>query len=241
MKFLKFERKVENIDNSSNKLYKIVKRAVKEALRESEQDQVQQCLKEKKEIAKKLLETEQELESQQKYLKKLKEELLLSDQNDWEQAVCPFMKIEKLARCCPSMNYLLREEIKLSNLDQMNKQDKITFVNRFAWEFSFARMVYESMKKYKEKNPEPITKEELELVYAINAYYKERYGEPYTDFDALDCLLLTEGKVAFNRKKMMVLNDYKNVNLVDATVLYVPALRMQNGKDIEKKAIIGGR
>lgn len=161
--------------------------------------------------------------------------------NEFKSAAEPYEKIAKLAAKCPSMKYLAEDVMEIKSFEEMNMQDMVVFINRFAWDFTFARLVYNSMKKYKEENPVPITEDELLFIEAINTFYKERYGEKYAGFDALDCMSIHKnGKTPFDRKHMMILNDYRNTNIADAEVLYVPELKMQNGKDIEMKAIIAG-
>ncbi len=188
----------------------------------------------KEDNVEKVNELEKEL-SVQKDLKNQYEKTITS----FDDSVKPFMQIAKLAYACPSMDYLFNEELGITKSDKLSVEDTIVFVNRFAWEFTFARLVYDSMKRYKEEHKETITEDELKLVKTINTYYKEKYGEQYAEFDALDCLGMDAGAaISFDRKSMMVLNDYQNRNLTTANKLYVPALRMSTGRDIEKKAII---
>ncbi len=154
---------------------------------------------------------------------------------EYEEAAKPFIEIANIVFDCPSMKYLI-ENMGIS--DVREPKNILVFINRFGWDFTFARMIYESMKKYKEETREEITERESDLINAVNKYYKEKYGEQYEGFDALDCMSIGSGtNVAFDRRTMMILNDYRNYSVADVSKLYVPALRMQNGKDIERKAI----
>ncbi len=228
----------KDVSNSNNSL-KVLGR---------ENDEINNMLKEKNKkidsLEKELSDAKQEIKNLQgernneiENLKKSLEEKQKS-LNIFDENTIDYINIAKLALKCPSIETIFKEEFEISNIEDMG--NKVKFISEFGRGFDFARLVYNSMKKYKEQTRETITDDELELINAINDFYKRKYGETFESFDALDCLGMIENKeIRFDRKSMTVLNDARNTSLINAKKLYVPLLRMLNGTDIEKKAIIG--
>lgn len=107
-------------------------------------------------------------------------------------------------------------------------------------EANIAELTASSLSDYKSAHIECLTEDEIKLINVINDYYR-KVDKKYEEFVALDCLGLdVQEKVSFDRKKMRDINNPRGNDFVSAVEIYVPALYMENGGDIEKKALIKG-
>ena len=143
---------------------------------------------------------------------------------------------------CESMKSFIHDVMGIESSTDLTIKNALVLANTIGQEFAFARKVYSELSKYKAIKQEVLKPEEIRLIKAINQFYKTTYKEEkYQSFDVLDCLGLDENeKVEFDRKSMRDLVDSRNTDFVDAVGIYVPALRRENGIDLEEKALIKG-
>ena len=141
---------------------------------------------------------------------------------------------------CDSMKSFVRDEMGITSTKSLSIKDSIVLANYIGRGFFFARKIVEHMTEYKKVNTERLTSDEISLIHAINEYYKKA-DDKNNEIDALDCLGLDiKEKVKYDRKKMRDIREPRNTDFVEAVEMYVPALYMENGGDIEKKALIKG-
>ena len=116
--------------------------------------------------------------------------------------------------------------------ESLSIKDAITLANNIGKGFTFARKVVEQLSDYKLAHIESLTENEIKLINVINDYYR-KVDKKYEEFVALDCLGL-------DVQKMRDINNPRGNDFVSDVKIYVPALYMENGGDIEKKALIKG-
>lgn len=155
--------------------------------------------------------------------------------SEFESAMKPYMEILDAMRMCDSMRSAIVDTLGLPESGELSIDNQIKYVNKFADKFSFARIVYDSMKSYKESRIEALTENELSAIKVLNTFYRQRFS---IKFDALDCNVSAGS--AFDRKKMKLISDPSNTDVIDVSFLCVPALYMMNGKDLEQKALVQG-
>ena len=159
---------------------------------------------------------------------------------EFNSAIADYKKIFDCMLKCDSMETLITEKMGISLNESLSIKDAITLANNIGKGFTFARKVVEQLSDYKSEHIECLTENEIKLINAINDYYR-KVDKKYEEFVALDCLGLdVQEKVSFDRKKMRDMNNPRGNDFVSAVEIYVPALYMENGGDIEKKALIKG-
>ena len=159
---------------------------------------------------------------------------------EFNSAIADYKKIFDCMLKCDSMETLITEKMGISLNESLSIKDAITLANNIGKGFTFARKVVEQLSDYKSEHIECLTENEIKLINAINDYYR-KIDKKYEEFVALDCLGLdVQEKVSFDRKKMRDMNNPRGNDFVSAVEIYVPALYMENGGDIEKKALIKG-
>ena len=220
-------------------------------------EKVEQSLSEEQEAKEKL---EQNLSEEQKINNNLKKELDVVKQNkeeianslktltedtenkkeEFNSAIADYKNIFDCMLKCDSMETLITEKMGISLNESLSIKDAITLANNIGKGFTFARKVVEQLSDYKSAHIECLTEDEIKLINVINDYYR-KVDKKYEEFVALDCLGLdVQEKVSFDRKKMRDINNPRGNDFVSAVEIYVPALYMENGGDIEKKALIKG-
>ncbi len=158
--------------------------------------------------------------------------------SEYKTAAEPYLKIYRLMVECESMGPAF-ENIGIPMDTEITHENTIKFINAFSRQFDMARIIYNSMNKYKSENEQPLTDDERALINSINEFYKN--DERYAEIDALDCLGMDgTNEVKFDRRSMVYLNDRKNTDIVHAQQIFVPLLRATNGKDIAGQAMIKG-
>ena len=203
---------------------------------------------------------EQNLSEEQKINNNLKKELDVVKQNkeeianslktltedtenkkeEFNSAIADYKNIFDCMLKCDSMETLITEKMGISLNESLSIKDAITLANNIGKGFTFARKVVEQLSDYKSAHIECLTEDEIKLINVINDYYR-KVDKKYEEFVALDCLGLdVQEKVSFDRKKMRDINNPRGNDFVSAVEIYVPALYMENGGDIEKKALIKG-
>ena len=203
---------------------------------------------------------EQSLSEEQKINNNLKKELDVVKQNkeeianslktltedtenkkeEFNSAIADYKNIFDCMLKCDSMETLITEKMGISLNESLSIKDAITLANNIGKGFTFARKVVEQLSDYKSAHIECLTEDEIKLINVINDYYR-KVDKKYEEFVALDCLGLdVQEKVSFDRKKMRDINNPRGNDFVSAVEIYVPALYMENGGDIEKKALIKG-
>lgn len=153
----------------------------------------------------------------------------------FKNAMKPYIDILEFMRKCDSMHSAIVDSLGLPATGELSIEQQIMYVNKFADKFTFARIVYDSMKSYKESTTEALTENELAAIRSLNEFYRQRF---FIKFDALDCGIASG--CAFDRKKMKLISDPSNTDVINVSFLCVPALYMMNGKDLEQKALIQG-
>ena len=220
-------------------------------------EKVEHSLSEEQEAKEKL---EQNLSEEQKINNNLKKELDVVKQNkeeianslktltedtenkkeEFNSAIADYKNIFDCMLKCDSMETLITEKMGISLNESLSIKDAITLANNIGKGFTFARKVVEQLSDYKSAHIECLTEDEIKLINVINDYYR-KVDKKYEEFVALDCLGLdVQEKVSFDRKKMRDINNPRGNDFVSAVEIYVPALYMENGGDIEKKALIKG-
>ena len=220
-------------------------------------EKLAQNLSEEQEAKEKL---EQNLSEEQKINNNLKKELDVVKQNkeeianslktltedtenkkeEFNTAIADYKNIFDCMLKCDSMETLITEKMGISLNESLSIKDAITLANNIGKGFTFARKVVEQLSDYKSAHIESLTENEIKLINVINDYYR-KVDKKYEEFVALDCLGLdVQEKVSFDRKKMRDINNPRGNDFVSAVKIYVPALYMENGGDIEKKALIKG-
>ena len=220
-------------------------------------EKVEQSLSEEQEAKEKL---EQNLSEEQKINNNLEKELDVVKQNkeeianslktltedtenkkeEFNSAIADYKNIFDCMLKCDSMETLITEKMGISLNESLSIKDAITLANNIGKGFTFARKVVEQLSDYKSAHIECLTEDEIKLINVINDYYR-KVDKKYEEFVALDCLGLdVQEKVSFDRKKMRDINNPRGNDFVSAVEIYVPALYMENGGDIEKKALIKG-
>ena len=159
---------------------------------------------------------------------------------EFNSAIADYKNIFDCMLKCDSMETLITEKMGISLNESLSIKDAITLANNIGKGFTFARKVVEQLSDYKSAHIECLTENEIKLINVINDYYR-KVDKKYEEFVALDCLGLdVQEKVSFDRKKMRDINNPRGNDFVSAVKIYVPALYMENGGDIEKKALIKG-
>ena len=159
---------------------------------------------------------------------------------EFNTAIADYKNIFDCMLKCDSMETLITEKMGISLNESLSIKDAITLANNIGKGFTFARKVVEQLSDYKSAHIESLTENEIKLINVINDYYR-KVDKKYEEFVALDCLGLdVQEKVSFDRKKMRDINNPRGNDFVSAVKIYVPALYMENGGDIEKKALIKG-
>lgn len=159
---------------------------------------------------------------------------------EFNSAIADYKNIFDCMLKCDSMETLITEKMGISLNESLSIKDAITLANNIGKGFTFARKVVEQLSDYKSAHIECLTEDEIKLINVINDYYR-KVDKKYEEFVALDCLGLdVQEKVSFDRKKMRDINNPRGNDFVSAVEIYVPALYMENGGDIEKKALIKG-
>ena len=159
---------------------------------------------------------------------------------EFNSAIADYKNIFDCMLKCDSMETLITEKMRISLNESLSIKDAITLANNIGKGFTFARKVVEQLSDYKSAHIECLTENEIKLINVINDYYR-KVDKKYEEFVALDCLGLdVQEKVSFDRKKMRDINNPRGNDFVSAVKIYVPALYMENGGDIEKKALIKG-
>ncbi len=158
--------------------------------------------------------------------------------SEYKTAAEPYLKIYRLMVKCESMESAF-DNIGIPMDTEITRANTIKFINAFSRQFDMARIIYNSMNKYKSENEQPLTNDERALINSINEFYKS--DERFAEIDALDCLGMDgTNEVKFDRRTMIYLNDRKNTDIVHAQQIFVPLLRATNGKDIAGQAMIKG-
>ena len=248
----------EDLKQSLSKEQK-AKEKVEQSLSEEQEakEKLEQNLSEEQEAKEKL---EQNLSEEQKINNNLKKELDVVKQNkeeianslktltedtenkkeEFNSAIADYKNIFDCMLKCDSMETLITEKMGISLNESLSIKDAITLANNIGKGFTFARKVVEQLSDYKSAHIECLTEDEIKLINVINDYYR-KVDKKYEEFVALDCLGLdVQEKVSFDRKKMRDINNPRGNDFVSAVEIYVPALYMENGGDIEKKALIKG-
>ena len=159
---------------------------------------------------------------------------------EFNSAIADYKNIFDCMLKCDSMETLITEKMGISLNESLSIKDAITLANNIGKGFTFARKVVEQLSDYKSAHIECLTENEIKLINVINDYYR-KVDKKYEELVALDCLGLdVQEKVSFDRKKMRDINNPRGNDFVSAVKIYVPALYMENGGDIEKKALIKG-
>ncbi|MDE6781644.1 MAG: hypothetical protein K2J40_09320, partial [Ruminococcus sp.] len=194
----------------------------------------------------KLSETTNELCKTKNELSEIKNDLVRTETklNGYENATKLYGEIYNCMTKCESVNPAfadmgIREPE--DNYEALPYSERIKFITHFSPDYGFARIIYNALDNYKNKEHTPITEQEQQLISAINDYYRKLLGK--SSYDALDYLDIIKNnkhgkETDFKRQSMKSLTEPRRTDFYTVKDIYVPALRRPDDGSIDKKAIV---
>lgn len=146
-----------------------------------------------------------------------------------EDLVSPYVDVANEILSCDSTKEILEKYLPIEEVD-----NQILFIRHVGRGEGLAQEIYNTMRRYKAINKEPLNSAEEKMIRALNKFYQEN------DHLEFDILHIPKSDQNFEKKFVQDLEKPANVSFLKYTDVYVPAV-MKDEKNVTFKAYVKGK